>query len=119
MNLYFGGGPASEVGNFRQPIASSPPGSVSGNDDINTERYLDWLISEGLGKRPQLEHAKSALDDDGWGYSDLRKITPEQWSQMGVPGGVQEKIRKHWKTWARLPMRAGNEFDVSDDSFGV
>jgi hypothetical protein len=106
VNLYFGGGavPGSVPGGgyLSAPLQSSPPGSVAGDDDKNTVLYLDWLIKEIPNKKRVLEMAKSALDDEGWGYSDLKTISDAQWKEMGVPDGIVSKIRKHWKAWGKL-----------------
>jgi hypothetical protein len=119
VNLYFGAGTESGQLRHHQPLASSPPGSVSGNDDKNTELYIDWLIAEGHGKKEQLESAKSVLEDNGWGYSDLRKIKDDQWVRMGIPGGIQTKLLKHWKTWGRLPKHSDDSIHHSEGSISV
>ena len=81
------------------------------------EAYCDWIVREGLRKRDTIEKAKSALNDEGWGYSDLRDITNEQWKDMGVPGGIQKKLTKHWKRYSRLPKQIVDVINVDSDLF--
>lgn len=74
VNLYFGAGAEANYLRQQQP-QSSPPGSVSGNNDENASEYIEWMIREKLGTMEALRAAKKALKDDGWGYSDLRKVS--------------------------------------------
>jgi hypothetical protein len=123
VNLYFGGGgPGGGFfgGAASGPLASSPPGSLSGDDDENMQAYIAWLVREGHGKKEALEDAASALDDEGWGWSDLKQITKADWEKMAVPGGVVRKIMKHAKAWKKLgkPAKDVDLVAAFDNDFG-
>jgi hypothetical protein len=72
------------------------------------------MIKEKLGAKDALRAAKKALSDDGWGYSDLRKVSDAEWKGMNIPGGIRTKILKHWKIWGRIEKVHTDAFEFSD-----
>ena len=57
-----------------------------------------------------------SLSLNGWGFSDLREVSDDQWKEMKVGGGFVKKIKKHLKEFARRPpSRESNQVTIGDD----
>jgi hypothetical protein len=72
---------------------SSPP-IIPGDDDLNLERYIDWLSE----KRPQqaagLADVCLKLSTAGFGYSDLRDMTDKEWDDLSIAAGHCKLVRR-------------------------
>ena len=75
---------------------SSPP-QCAGDDDINLRRYFNWLSTIYPTHRATLLEIMELVAKEGWGFSDLRACSENEWRDMGVGGGFRTKIRKYLK----------------------
>ncbi|KAK5312827.1 hypothetical protein LTR93_011175 [Exophiala xenobiotica] len=81
---------------------SSPP-QREGDDDNNMRAYFDWLATQFPIHSPRFLEIKDVVTENGWGFSDLKGCTDNQWNAMDVPPGFVAKIRKNLKIFAHLP----------------
>ena len=102
INQYFGStggtGVSAQPGPPEQ--RSSPP-ERAGDDDSNMRAYLTWLALKYPMSADDFEDHKSSLAKEGWGFSDLKEISPEAWKGMKIGGGFVKKIMKDLKTWSK------------------
>ena len=96
----------------RPPEPRSSPPQRDGDDDVNLRRYFNWLSSIYPTHRATLLEIMELVAKEGWGFSDLRACSEDEWKAMGVGGGFRVKIRKHLKDWASI----GNSPEGSQDS---
>ncbi|KAK5309912.1 hypothetical protein LTR93_012148 [Exophiala xenobiotica] len=82
---------------------SSPP-QRDGDDDYNMRAYFDWLSTRFPIHKARFLDIKDTVTENGWGFSDLKGCTEEQWNAMDVPPGFVAKIKKHLKDFAHLPI---------------
>ena len=91
---------------------SSPP-QRDGDDDNNMRIYFNWLAIKFPTHGPRFLEIKGVVTENGWGFSDLKGCTDNQWNAMEVPPGFVAKIRKHLKDFAHLPTIQAR---LSDDA---
>jgi hypothetical protein len=83
-----------------QEPPSSPP-FRPGNDDDNLVAYMDWLGRRFHIYHTQFNEFKARLQQEGWGFDDLKKISESQWKELGVGGGFVKKITSNMKVFTR------------------
>jgi len=110
INQFFGGAQGLNVDEPR----SSPP-QRAGDDDANMRSYLEWLGTKYPSSAFELDGHARRLAEEGWGFSDLRDATNEDWRRMGIGGGFVKKIQKHLKEWSKLTVEVMNGGDGEDE----
>ncbi|KAK5313557.1 hypothetical protein LTR93_010861 [Exophiala xenobiotica] len=82
---------------------SSPP-QRDGDDDNNMRACFDWLSTRFPIHKARFLEIKDTVTENGWGFSDLKTCTEDQWNAMDVPPGFVAKVKKHLKDFAHLPI---------------
>ena len=113
---YFGGSGPGVAGNSE--VARSSPPERLGDDDMNMKHYLAWLGRKYPQQSGEFDIHQVTLCENGWGFSDLREVTDDQWKDMRIGGGFAKKIRKHLKEYARRPPSRESEGQQSDGGMG-
>jgi hypothetical protein len=73
----------------RDPEPERSPPHVEGDEDSLLSKYIDWLIEKRPTQEMQLDRARDALINEGWGFFDLkRKITDGDWRTMKIGNGT-------------------------------
>lgn len=74
---------------------------------------IDWLIEKRPTQEMQLDRARDALINEGWGFFDLkRKITDGDWRTMKIGNGTVYTIKKRLKEW---PGSDNDEFELENN----
>ena len=90
----------------RDPEPESSRPRIEGDENSLLSKYIDWLIEKRPAQEMQLDRARDALVNEGWGFFDLRrKITDEVWRTMKIGKEIVDIIKKRLKEW---PKTAGN-----------
>jgi hypothetical protein len=121
--IHTGSGPTAAAATTQSAIRSSPPAVNFGTSLSYLEDYLQWLDREGKTASRFIQAARIGLDEGGWSYQTLRRVSPQQWLAMGVPDGAQIALRESmsefdaWYTRSKLnsegEISSNTPFNVS------
>jgi len=99
IQQYFGNARDDLLG---QDLVRSSPLTAEGDDDINMTLYIEWLSPKHPTQTLELSLCGAAMKEHGWGFSDIKQITREDWKDMHISLGYARKLEKHCKQWAKL-----------------
>jgi hypothetical protein len=114
MNFYLGsGGPNTSsllVGgdqalmpppSLPSPVANSSPPPAPEDEDNYLLEYFEWLGRRFPTHTNQFtEHAR-VLQGAGWGWSDMRTMTNDDWKDLGIAKGFVNRIRTQMKIFSK------------------
>jgi hypothetical protein len=90
--------PAPSTPSMPPPTPSSPiPAAV--DEDTRLAAFIRSRIRNRPAQRREFERAMSVLTSNGVGFSDIARLTIDEWREMGIQMGIRMDLLKNDKIW--------------------